>query len=126
MFCVPVISGGYAQFLPALREKEPCLYRVRPQAALQAREETFFGRFFLLLNDLFFGLLVHRHDNDRFFSRFRRHAVVVLLIVAALVTPTGDPFTLLVVFIPLYGLWEFSAALVPPSHTQLPVENEKQ
>lgn len=49
----------------------------------------------------------------RFFSRFRRHAIVVLLILAALITPTGDPFTLLIVFAPLYGLWEFSALLVP-------------
>lgn len=52
-----------------------------------------------------------------FFRRFRRHAIVVLLIVAGLITPTGDPFTLLVVFIPLYALWEFSASLVPSSKT---------
>lgn len=49
----------------------------------------------------------------RFFSRFRRHAVVALLIVAGLVTPTGDPFTMLAVFIPIYALWELSARLVP-------------
>lgn len=48
-----------------------------------------------------------------FFSRYRRHAIVVLLIVAALITPTGDPFTLFLVFIPIYGLWEASARLVP-------------
>lgn len=48
-----------------------------------------------------------------FFSKFRRHAIVVLLILAAVVTPTGDPFTLMVVFLPIYGLWELSAWLVP-------------
>lgn len=48
-----------------------------------------------------------------FFSRYRRHAVVVLLIVSGLITPTGDPFTLFAVFVPLYALWEFSARLVP-------------
>ena len=48
-----------------------------------------------------------------FFSRWRRHAIVVLLIAAALITPTGDPFTLSVVFFPLYILWEFGALLVP-------------
>lgn len=48
-----------------------------------------------------------------FFRRYRRHAVVVLLIVAAMITPTGDPFTLLVVFVPLYALWELSASMVP-------------
>ena len=48
-----------------------------------------------------------------FFNRWRRHAIVVLLIAAALITPTGDPFTLSVVFFPLYLLWEFGALLVP-------------
>ena len=49
----------------------------------------------------------------RFFRKYRRHAIVVLLIIAAAVTPTGDPFTLFAVFIPIYCLWEFSASLVP-------------
>lgn len=48
-----------------------------------------------------------------FFSRYRRHAIVVLLVVAAIITPTGDPFTLFLVFIPIYALWEGSARLVP-------------
>ncbi|MDE6525935.1 MAG: twin-arginine translocase subunit TatC, partial [Muribaculaceae bacterium] len=48
-----------------------------------------------------------------FFGRYRRHAIVILMIVAAFITPTGDPFTLFVVFIPIYALWEMSARLVP-------------
>ncbi len=48
-----------------------------------------------------------------FFSRYRRHAIVILLVLAALITPTGDPFSLFVVFAPLYLLWELSAYLVP-------------
>lgn len=48
-----------------------------------------------------------------FFTRWRRHAIVALLIAAALITPTGDPITLMIVFIPLYALWEFSSTLVP-------------
>lgn len=48
-----------------------------------------------------------------FFGRYRRHAIVVILIVAALITPTGDPFTLFIVFIPIYALYELSARLVP-------------
>lgn len=51
--------------------------------------------------------------NREFFSKYRRHAIVALLIVAALITPTGDPFTLFVVFLPIYALWEMSARLVP-------------
>lgn len=51
-----------------------------------------------------------------FFGKWRRHAVVALLVLAALVTPTGDPFTLLVVFLPIYLLYEASAWLVPPGN----------
>lgn len=47
-----------------------------------------------------------------FFTKFRRHAIVVLLVLAAVITPTGDPFTLMVVFIPIYGLWEMSRLFV--------------
>lgn len=47
-----------------------------------------------------------------FFRKYRRHAIVGLLILAAIITPTGDPFTLSVVFFPLYILYEFSAMLV--------------
>ncbi|MDR1102158.1 MAG: twin-arginine translocase subunit TatC [Tannerella sp.] len=55
--------------------------------------------------------LLHRG----FFNRYRRHAVVVLLILAALITPSGDPFTLSLVFIPLYALYELSAFFVKPA-----------
>lgn len=47
-----------------------------------------------------------------FFNEYRRHAIVVTLIIAALITPSGDPFTLGVVFVPLYMLWELSALFV--------------
>lgn len=59
--------------------------------------------------------------NKGFFRSYRRHAIVVLLVLAALITPTGDPFTLFIVFIPIYALWEFSALLVPQAQPQ---ENE--
>ena len=50
-----------------------------------------------------------------FFRTYRRHAVVVLLALAAVITPTGDPFTLMVVFLPIFLLYEVSAFLVPES-----------
>ncbi len=50
-----------------------------------------------------------------FFHKFRRHAIVAIMVLAAVITPTGDPFTLLVVFLPVYLLWEISALLVKPS-----------
>ncbi len=50
--------------------------------------------------------------NRRFFRTYRKHAIVVLLIVAAVITPTGDPFTLMIVALPLYILFEISALIV--------------
>ncbi|GAB4245559.1 MAG: twin-arginine translocase subunit TatC [Candidatus Methylacidiphilales bacterium] len=41
-----------------------------------------------------------------FFKTYRRHAVVVLLIFAACVTPTSDPYNLMLLFGPLYLLYE--------------------
>ena len=40
--------------------------------------------------------------------QYRRHAVCAVVILAALITPSGDPFSLLVVTVPLYVLYEFS------------------
>ena len=57
-----------------------------------------------------------------FFNKYRRHAIVGLLVVAAVITPTGDPFTLSVVFFPLYGLYELSAFFVKKA----PKENEDE
>jgi sec-independent protein translocase protein TatC len=53
-----------------------------------------------------------------FFNRYRRHAIVALVVAAAVITPTSDPFTLTAVFIPLYLLWELSAALLPKAKPQ--------
>lgn len=53
--------------------------------------------------------------NRSFFSRFRRHAIVGLLVLAAIITPSSDPFTLSVVFIPLYLLFELSRFMVKPA-----------
>lgn len=44
--------------------------------------------------------------------RFRKHAVVVILIVAAAITPTSDVFTLLLVGLPVWLLYEASILLV--------------
>lgn len=47
-----------------------------------------------------------------FMRRYRRHAVVLILIVGAVITPTGDPFTLSLVSVPIYLLWELSIIIV--------------
>ncbi len=45
-------------------------------------------------------------------QQYRRHAVVAIVIIAAVITPTGDPFTLAVVALPLYMLYELSVIIV--------------
>ncbi|MBR4738948.1 MAG: twin-arginine translocase subunit TatC [Bacteroidales bacterium] len=47
-----------------------------------------------------------------FMRRYRRHAIVVILILGAIITPTGDPFTLALVSVPIYLLWELSILIV--------------
>ena len=45
-------------------------------------------------------------------KRYRRHAVVAILVIAAIITPTGDAFTLSIVSLPIYLLYELSIAVV--------------
>lgn len=42
----------------------------------------------------------------------RRYAIVVALVVAAVITPTGDPFTLMLVAVPIWLLYELGAWVV--------------
>ena len=46
-----------------------------------------------------------------FLKKYRRHAVVVLMVLAAVITPTGDPFSLMIVFVPLFLLYELGIAV---------------
>jgi sec-independent protein translocase protein TatC len=48
--------------------------------------------------------------------RYRKHAIVIVLIVAAVITPTSDAFTLLLVSGPIYLLYEVSVLIV--AHTE--------
>ena len=45
-------------------------------------------------------------------TRYRRHAIVAILIVAAIITPTTDVFTLLIVSLPIWLLYEASIFVV--------------
>ena len=46
-------------------------------------------------------------------QQYRRHAIVAILLVAAIITPTSDAITLAVVSLPMYLLYEASILLVP-------------
>lgn len=44
----------------------------------------------------------------RFLKEYRRYAVVIILVVAAIITPSPDWMSQLIVFLPLWALYEFS------------------
>ena len=54
-----------------------------------------------------FGLL-----RASWMKKYRRHAILVILILAAIITPTADIFTLLIVSLPIWLLYEVSIRLV--------------
>ena len=50
--------------------------------------------------------------NAQMMVAYRRHAIVAILVVAAIITPTTDVFTLFVVALPIYLLYEVSVVVV--------------
>ena len=52
-----------------------------------------------------------------FMRRYRKHAVVVILVVAAIITPTSDVFTLSLVALPMWLLYEVSIWVVSRTAT---------
>lgn len=45
-------------------------------------------------------------------SKYRKHSIVAILAAAAVITPTSDIFTLLIVALPIWLLYEFSIVIV--------------
>ena len=92
------------------------------QVSLDSYMNTFLSMIFILgvvfeLPLLAWALGVIGVLHRDFFKRYRKHAIVILLIIAAVITPTSDPFTLSIVFLPLYLLYELSALFVKPKAT---------
>lgn len=94
--------------------------QISNQISLNSYMSTFLGMIFMM--GLVFELpllawLLSKIGvlNREFLKRYRRHAVVILMILAALITPTGDPITLSLVFLPLYLLYEISIRVVKNS-----------
>lgn len=53
-----------------------------------------------------------------FMKRYRRHAMVIILVVGAIITPTSDIFTLMMVSVPMYVLYEASIWIVGRSEKE--------
>ncbi len=50
--------------------------------------------------------------NSAFMQTYRKHAIVIILIAAAIITPTSDVMTLLAVSFPMWLLYEGSICIV--------------
>ncbi|MBR4391929.1 MAG: twin-arginine translocase subunit TatC [Bacteroidales bacterium] len=60
-----------------------------------------------------------------FMKKYRRHAIVVVLVVAAIITPTGDAFTLTLVSLPIYLLFELSVLIVKRTERKSIAQSER-
>jgi len=50
--------------------------------------------------------------SSTFMTRYRKHVVVFILIASAIITPTSDAFTLMLVSLPMWMLYEISIFIV--------------
>lgn len=97
-------------------------YQVQPEVVNQIALDSYVST--LLILSLLMGILFEMPMvawalgkagllEAAWLKQYRRHALVALMIVAAVITPTGDAFTLLLVTIPLYLLYELSIMVTP-------------
>lgn len=133
MFYIGVLVGYFLVFPLAVRFLSD--YRLSDRIEAVVSLDSYMDNFFtvLLLMGVVFELpllawLLGKMGmlTRNFFRRYRRHAIVVLMVLAAVITPTGDPFTLFAVFIPVYALWEFSSRLVPAADVAATADNDNE
>lgn len=130
-YVVRVVGGGYAMFLLGVAVSYflifPLTFRflgtyqvsgeVENMIALQSYIST------LMIMSLAMGLVFEipilswlfaklGFLSSEFMRRYRKHALVVILVVAAIITPTSDVFTLSLVALPMWLLYEISILMV--------------
>lgn len=107
-------SIGYFIILP-LSVRFLGTYEISSLIPNQISLESYLGMFFLLI--LLLGLMFELPIVIYFLSKmglinrnmlkeFRKYALIATLVLAALITPTTDPFTMILVSLPLYLLYE--------------------
>lgn len=57
-------------------------------------------------------------------KQYRRHAICAVVVLAALITPSGDPFSLMICTVPLYLLYEFSILICRKGTEETESESE--
>lgn len=118
MFYVGVLAGYFIVYPLTLRFL--AAYELSAQVENQISLNSYIDSFMMLVLamglvfelPLLVWLLSAMGVIDRALLRkYRRHAVVAIFILAAVITPTGDPFTLAVVAAPLCLLYELGILL---------------
>ena len=110
------LACGYFLVLP-LTVKFLGTYQVSPDIPNEISLTSYIGMFLglILVMGIVFEMpilaaLLSRIGliSKELLKKYRRHAIVILVILAAIITPSGDAFTMMIVAIPLYLLYEFS------------------
>ena len=115
LFLMGVLVGYYLIFPLTLRFLGT--YQVSYEVANQISLQSYISMFTWLI--LIMGVVFEMPSlavvlskigilTKSFLKKYRRHAFVIMLVLAAFITPSGDPFTLMAVGLPLYGLYELS------------------
>lgn len=115
LFFAGVLTGYYLIFPLTLRFLGT--YQVSESVANQISLQSYVSMFTWMI--LIMGLVFEMPSlaailsklgvlSKSFLKKYRKHAFVVLLTIAAFITPSGDPFTLMAVGLPLYALYELS------------------
>jgi sec-independent protein translocase protein TatC len=58
-----------------------------------------------------------------FLKTYRRHAVLVIVVISAILTPSPDMFSQIIVALPIYLLYEMSIVLAARVERQAALEN---
>lgn len=130
-YALKVVGGGYVMFVAGLLLSYylifPLTFRflgtyqvsadVQNMINLQSYISTFLVLSFMM--GLVFELPVFTwlfaklgFISAPFMRRYRKHAIVIILIVAAIITPTSDVFTLSLVALPMWMLYELSIFII--------------
>jgi len=114
---------GYLLVLP-LTVRFLGTYQVSPDVPNQINLNSYIGMFVSLL--LIMGIVFEMPAlakllshfgiiNRQLLKKYRKHAIVILVILAAIITPSGDAVTLFFVALPLYVLYEVSIWVTKPA-----------
>ena len=119
MFFIGVLLGYFLIFPLILRFLGT--YQVSSEVENMISIQSYIGTFMMmnLLMGIVFELpvlcwLLGRLGwlDSTIMRRFRKHAIVAILIIAAIITPTSDIFTLMLVALPIWLLYEISIYVV--------------